>query len=141
MTGNVWEWLDDPLRDHRLPCLASSSSRGSRCGRIIGGAFNTYFPSEATCQFITGQGELDRRENIGFRCARVAGPAPALALTEYSRNSRVSPGTSLHLEDPAMPSKPYYRNTIACTATTVAPCAEGTPTRVSHAAVAFCPGR
>ena len=30
---------------------------------------NTYFPSEATCQFITGQGELDRRDNIGFRCA------------------------------------------------------------------------
>ena len=27
------------------------------------------FPGEATCQFITGQGELDRRENIGFRCA------------------------------------------------------------------------
>jgi iron(II)-dependent oxidoreductase len=37
--------------------------------RIVGGAYDTYFPTEATCHFITGQGELDRRGNIGFRCA------------------------------------------------------------------------
>jgi hypothetical protein len=35
----------------------------------VGGAFDTYFPAEATCQYITGQPELDRRDNIGFRCA------------------------------------------------------------------------
>jgi len=40
---------------------------------LKGLAFNTYFPSEATCQFVTGQGELDRRENIGFRCALTLG--------------------------------------------------------------------
>ena len=48
--------------------------------RIIGGAFNTYFPSEATCQFITGQGELDRLDNIGFRCAVSVRAAPAAPL-------------------------------------------------------------
>jgi len=40
---------------------------------LRGLAFNTYFPSEATYQFVTGQGELDRRENIGFRCALTLG--------------------------------------------------------------------
>jgi iron(II)-dependent oxidoreductase len=68
MTGNVWEWLDDPLAT--IPCPAGETFVPWKpMRRIIGGAFNTYLPSEATCQFITGQGELDRRDNIGFRCA------------------------------------------------------------------------
>ncbi len=68
MTGNVWEWLDDPLET--IPCsLGETFAPWKPMRRIIGGAFNTYFPSEATCRFITGQGELDRRDNIGFRCA------------------------------------------------------------------------
>jgi len=68
MTGNVWEWLEDPLET--IPCQADEYFLPWKpMRRIIGGAFNTYFPGEATCQFITGQGELDRRENIGFRCA------------------------------------------------------------------------
>ena len=68
MTGNVWEWLDDPLQT--VACLPGEFFQPWKpMRRIVGGAFNTYFPSEATCQFITGQGELDRRENIGFRCA------------------------------------------------------------------------
>lgn len=68
MTGNVWEWLDDPL-----DCIPSEygerleSDRPLR--RIVGGAFDTYFSNEATCHFVTGQPELDRRANIGFRCA------------------------------------------------------------------------
>ena len=41
---------------------------GKPLRRIVGGAFDTFLPAEASCQFITGQGELDRRENIGFRC-------------------------------------------------------------------------
>jgi iron(II)-dependent oxidoreductase len=68
MTGNVWEWLDDPLE--AIPCSAEETFVPWKpMRRIIGGAFNTYFASEATCQFITGQAELDRTENIGFRCA------------------------------------------------------------------------
>ena len=35
---------------------------------IRGGAFDTYFHSQATCQFRTGQPLLYRAENIGFRC-------------------------------------------------------------------------
>ncbi|MGA7497063.1 MAG: SUMF1/EgtB/PvdO family nonheme iron enzyme [Isosphaeraceae bacterium] len=72
MTGNVWEWLDDPLET--IPCQPGEYFQSWKpLRRIVGGAFNTYFPSEATCQFVTGQGELDRRENIGFRCALTLG--------------------------------------------------------------------
>ena len=68
MTGNVWEWLADPLEN--VPCLPGEHFQPWKpLRRIIGGAYNTYFPGEATCHFVTGQGELDRRENIGFRCA------------------------------------------------------------------------
>jgi iron(II)-dependent oxidoreductase len=72
MTGNVWEWLADPLE--AIPCRADEAFEPERpMRRIGGGAFDTYFPAEATCQFVTGQPELDRRENIGFRCAVGAG--------------------------------------------------------------------
>jgi iron(II)-dependent oxidoreductase len=68
MTGNVWEWLADPL--DTIPCHPDETFSAWRpMRRIIGGAYDTYFPAEATCQFITGQAELDRRDNIGFRCA------------------------------------------------------------------------
>jgi iron(II)-dependent oxidoreductase len=68
MTGNVWEWLEDAL--DTIPCRTGEYfTPWKPMRRIVGGAYNTYFPSEATCQFITGQSELDRRENIGFRCA------------------------------------------------------------------------
>jgi iron(II)-dependent oxidoreductase len=67
MTGNVWEWLGDRL--DMIPCRPDETFQGLRpMRRIVGGAFDTYFPAEGTCQFITGQPELDRRENLGFRC-------------------------------------------------------------------------
>jgi formylglycine-generating enzyme required for sulfatase activity len=68
MSGNVWEWLDDPLET--IPCRAEETFRALRpMRRIVGGAYDTYLPGEATNQFITGQPELDRRANLGFRCA------------------------------------------------------------------------
>ena len=47
--------------------------------RIVGGAFDTYFPAEATCQFVTGQPELDRRDEhrVPLRRRRRAGSARA----------------------------------------------------------------
>lgn len=72
MSGNVWEWLGDPLDS--IPCEAQSTLEAwTPLRRIIGGAFDTYFPAEATCHYVTGQPELDRRENIGFRCAVAVG--------------------------------------------------------------------
>jgi iron(II)-dependent oxidoreductase len=68
MSGNVWEWLDDPLQT--IPCEPGETFVPWKpMRRIVGGAFNTHLSSELTCQFVTGQGELDRRDNIGFRCA------------------------------------------------------------------------
>jgi iron(II)-dependent oxidoreductase len=68
MSGNVWEWLGDPLES--IPCETQATLEAwTPLRRIVGGAFDTYFPAEATCQYITGQPELDRRDNIGFRCA------------------------------------------------------------------------
>lgn len=68
MTGNVWHWLGDPL--DAIPCYPGETFFAARpMRRIIGGAYDTYFPGEATCQFVTGQPALDRRDNIGFRCA------------------------------------------------------------------------
>jgi iron(II)-dependent oxidoreductase len=68
LAGNVWEWLEDPL--DTIPCSAGDVFEPWRpLRRIHGGAFDTYLPSEATTHFITGQAELDRRSNIGFRCA------------------------------------------------------------------------
>lgn len=68
MTGNTWEWLEDPL--DTIPCHPEEKFVSpSPMRRIIGGAFDTYLIHEATNHFITGQPELDRRHNIGFRCA------------------------------------------------------------------------
>jgi iron(II)-dependent oxidoreductase len=35
---------------------------------IRGGAFDTYFPSQATSAFRTGLAALVRAHNVGFRC-------------------------------------------------------------------------
>ena len=67
MSGNVWEWLADLLESiPNRPGLRFDPYKPLR--RIVGGAYDTFLSAEASCQFITGQGELDRRENIGFRC-------------------------------------------------------------------------
>jgi iron(II)-dependent oxidoreductase len=68
MTGNVWKWLEDPLDS--IPCRGDETFHPWKpMRRIIGGAYDTYMVNEATCHFVTGQAELDRRHNIGFRCA------------------------------------------------------------------------
>ena len=67
LTGNVWEWtganfhgIDGP--DGRMePAEPLKSLRG--------GAFDTYFDNQTTCQFQSGDNPLRRKHNIGFRCA------------------------------------------------------------------------
>jgi iron(II)-dependent oxidoreductase len=67
LIGNVWEWTtgnfgagEHAPRDLSLPVPM-------KC--IRGGAFDTYFDNQATCQFQTGENPLSRKHNIGFRCA------------------------------------------------------------------------
>jgi iron(II)-dependent oxidoreductase len=70
LIGNVWEWttadfgfddLDGPLLDDPTGSAVMKSIRG--------GAFDTYFDAQATCQFRSGDHPLARKHNIGFRCA------------------------------------------------------------------------
>ena len=67
LTGNVWEWTHGNYRpgDHPAGELVFSTPMKS----IRGGAFDTYFDNQATCQFQSGENPLHRRHNIGFRCA------------------------------------------------------------------------
>lgn len=66
LAGNVWEWTrgdyrsDDPALRIRAEVPLKS---------IRGGAFDTYFDNQATCQFASGENPLARKPNIGFRCA------------------------------------------------------------------------
>lgn len=67
LIGNVWEWTSGMFgvvtadgEELSLPMPMKS---------IRGGAFDTYFENQATCQFESGENPLARKHNIGFRCA------------------------------------------------------------------------
>lgn len=67
LTGNVWEWTSSDFlcadRDGR-PVVGDTLMKSVR-----GGAFDTYFPAQATSTFRTGQSCVARCHNVGFRCA------------------------------------------------------------------------
>jgi len=71
LIGNVWEWTSSLLE-------CDESSHGDRIlteyplAEIRGGAFDTYFSSQVTAQFRTGQSLLFRGANVGFRCCVAA---------------------------------------------------------------------
>lgn len=67
LVGNVWEWTTSAFgawepANHKLETYLPLKS-------IRGGAFDTYFDTQATCQFQSGESPLARKHNIGFRCA------------------------------------------------------------------------
>jgi gamma-glutamyl hercynylcysteine S-oxide synthase len=66
LIGNVWQWIDAqyyPHSDSGLSVLLDDTM-----AEIRGGAFDTYFHSQATCQFRSGQPVFFRGANVGFRC-------------------------------------------------------------------------
>jgi len=67
LIGNVWEWVDGDL------ALMAEEGRhvvGEMLMKCIrGGAFDTYFPWQASSTFRSGASSLARTHNIGFRCA------------------------------------------------------------------------
>ncbi len=66
LIGNVWEWLDErfsPATDGQVTLMLEETM-----AEIRGGAFDTYFTSQANCQFRTGHPLLNRPANVGFRC-------------------------------------------------------------------------
>lgn len=67
LTGNVWEWTSSDfaiLDDEGRTVVGDMQTKSIR-----GGAFDTYFASQATSHFRTGLGSLVRAHNVGFRCA------------------------------------------------------------------------
>jgi iron(II)-dependent oxidoreductase len=68
LIGNVWEWTSSDFvttDDEGRPVIGGEMALKS----IRGGAFDTYFPWQATSQFRTGLAGLSRTHNVGFRCA------------------------------------------------------------------------
>jgi iron(II)-dependent oxidoreductase len=87
LIGNVWEWTADPFGLWHNWSTTGGDGEGMRSLR--GGAFDTYFESQATCQFQSGDSPLARKHNIGFRCA--------LGLCDL-RSENASPASQRELE-------------------------------------------
>lgn len=75
LIGNVWEWSSSNLADSMPTNVTVPAALRS----IRGGAFDTYFETQATCHFQSGEHPLARRPNIGFR---LAVPMASLASLE-----------------------------------------------------------
>jgi len=67
LIGNVWEWTRGDFRG--LPGLEGELTFDRPMKSLRGGAFDTYFDNQATCQFQSGEAAIARKPNIGFRCA------------------------------------------------------------------------
>jgi iron(II)-dependent oxidoreductase len=85
LVGNVWEWTtgDFGYDDLDRPLLAEPIS-SAVMKTLRGGAFDTYFESQSTCQFTSGDHPLARKHNIGFRCALSTCDVFATARSEAS---------------------------------------------------------
>lgn len=71
LIGNVWEWTADPYYG---PAVREGLTvqLDNKMIEIRGGAFDTYFETQATCRFRTGKSVLFRGANVGFRCVATA---------------------------------------------------------------------
>ncbi len=89
LIGNVWEWtasnfqlggpgdelVPDASLEDRPPADLDADAeddhglQASTLKSIRGGAFDTYFDNQATCQFQSGERMMARKHNIGFRLA------------------------------------------------------------------------
>jgi len=71
LIGNVWEWTASDLEmtdENGRPIVGDMLLKAIR-----GGAYDTYFSSQATSHFRTGLACLARPHNVGFRCVLDAG--------------------------------------------------------------------
>ena len=66
LIGNVWEWVDAGYPG--IDCGDLQLELQELMAEVRGAAFDTYFTSQATCQFRSAQAVLSRTANVGFRC-------------------------------------------------------------------------
>ena len=66
LIGNVWQWVDTDF--YPVATDGQVVHLDEPLVEVRGGAFDTYFHSQATCQFRTGRGVFHRGPNVGFRC-------------------------------------------------------------------------
>lgn len=67
LIGNVWEWT---ATDYLVTDEEGNPVIGDMIMKDIrGGAYDTYFPAQATSHFRTGLASMIRSHNVGFRCA------------------------------------------------------------------------
>lgn len=85
LIGNVWQWVDTDF--HPLAADGQAIHLDEPMVEVRGGAFDTYFHSQATCQFRTGRGAFDRSHNVGFRCCIGADMLPLPADLHLSDES------------------------------------------------------
>jgi len=67
LIGNTWEWTSSDFESTDREGRKVVGDTLMKC--IRGGAFDTYFPWQATGDFRTAANCLARYHNIGFRCA------------------------------------------------------------------------
>lgn len=67
LIGNVWEWTTGNFGAWSYP--GGNVILPTPMKSIRGGAYDTYFDGQATCQFQSGEDSVSRKRNIGFRCA------------------------------------------------------------------------
>jgi len=67
LIGNVWEWTAGDFRKNNHP--EGDFVLESPMKNIRGGAFDTYFANQATCQFHSGESLMARKANVGMRLA------------------------------------------------------------------------
>ncbi len=67
LVGNTWEWLSSDFKMSDEAGREIIAEMPMKCVR--GGAYDTYFETQLTSEFRTGQLTLARAHNVGFRCA------------------------------------------------------------------------
>lgn len=74
LIGNVWEWTAGQF--DMMDDIGRTIVGDMIMAPIRGGAFDTYFPAQASGLFRTGLVSLARTHNVGFRCALDLGHEP-----------------------------------------------------------------
>jgi iron(II)-dependent oxidoreductase len=69
LLGNAWEWM---ASEFRISNNAEELILDHPVKSLRGGAYDSYFGDQATCQLQSGDCPLARKHNIGFRCAVTA---------------------------------------------------------------------